>query len=265
MAPLQDDDIESSGERLVSRKKLFSKSSTFETVTSTISLLNGDGEEEDDQYNGSKDKEKDKYKEHYYYNSNNNNNNDHDKEDDFSSRSAESAKAKTKATEAILIDTTKPSYHRIWDLKYRVSTKPTEPWGHKPHPLLGASCFLFALPIPFLRTCYPCTAALFGLTTLSSFLSDYYYSGLDSWAHVFDKTVAIFVFSFSLNVVWSTAGLGWAFSSSLALACYVRGMEAVKRKDYLGFVFWHSMWHVVGVSLLVLVFALHGTRTDCLV
>ncbi|CAJ1934516.1 unnamed protein product [Cylindrotheca closterium] len=235
MAPKQED-IEN-GERLVSRKKLYGKSSTLETVTSTVSL-NGseDGDFYDDDYN--------------YY---------HDKE------CRHHKDAMTNSSEAILIDTQKPACYRICDLKYRVSTKPTEPWGHKPHPMLGASCFLFALPIPFLTTCYPCTAALFGLTTLSSFLSDYLYSGLDSWAHVFDKTVAILVFSFASTVVYSTAGLWWTLSSSLALACYVKGMEAVKRKDYHGFVFWHSMWHLVGVSLLVLVFALHGTRTECLV
>mmetsp|Transcript_40440 Transcript_40440/g.97610 ORF Transcript_40440/g.97610 Transcript_40440/m.97610 type:complete len:249 (+) Transcript_40440:99-845(+) len=247
MAPKQED-IES-GERLVSRKKLYSKSSTLETVTSTFSLNGSENNDNDD---------KKDYNDYYCYND----------QESFSSHNKDDDDCKVLLPEeqhgAIIIDTKKPACYRICDMKYRVSTKPTEPWGHKPHPMLGASCFLFALPVPFLTTCYPCTAALFGLTTLSSFLSDYLYSGLDSWAHVFDKTVAILVFSFAVNVVYLTAGLGWTMSCTLALACYVRGMEAVKRRDYHGFVFWHSMWHVVGVSLLVLIFALHGTRTECL-
>lgn len=260
MAPLQED-IESSGERLVSRKKLYAHSSTIETVTSTASL-NGDDEHEHDHDHEDYNNDYCFYDDHHHPHRNGEEE-QQQQEGHFSSRNNDNHK--DAASKAIAIDPTKPVCYRMCDMSYRVSTKPTEPWGHKPHPMLGASCFLFALPVPFLKACYPCTAALFGVTTLSSFLSDYLYSGLDSWTHAFDKTVAVLVFSFSLNAVYSTAGLLWTTSCTLALACYVKGMEAVKRKDYHGFVFWHSMWHVVGVSLLVLIFVLHGTRNECLV
>lgn len=157
-----------------------------------------------------------------------------------------------------------PGVSFLFNLKYRFSTKATEPLGHKPRPILGASCFLFLLPVPFLTACYPYTAALFGITTISSFLSDHMYSGIDSWAHTFDKVTAATVLSFSVQVVYLTGGMYWVSTCLLALACHVMGHAAAKRGDYNRFVFWHTMWHVVGVSLMMIIFLIHNTRTECM-
>ena len=147
----------------------------------------------------------------------------------------------------------------------RISTASSLPWGHKPHPILGASCLLFVLPVPFLSTCHPIAAALFCIITVSSFLSDHVYTGLDSWAHAFDKVCAVLTFSTAFHTVYSTGGASWASSSTLAIACHVLAHSAAKRDEYMPFVFWHTMWHAVGVALLVMCFWANDTRTECMV
>mmetsp|Transcript_36662 Transcript_36662/g.80205 ORF Transcript_36662/g.80205 Transcript_36662/m.80205 type:complete len:324 (+) Transcript_36662:43-1014(+) len=147
----------------------------------------------------------------------------------------------------------------------RISTASSLPWGHKPHPMVGASCLLFVLPVPFLSTCHPTAAAFFGVVTISSFLSDHVYTGLESWAHPFDKVCAVLTFSTAMRTVYSTGGPLWAASSSLAVACHVLAHSAAKRDEYMPFVFWHTMWHVVGVALLVACFWTNDTMTECIV
>jgi hypothetical protein len=146
----------------------------------------------------------------------------------------------------------------------RISTASSLPWGHKPHPMVGASCLLFVLPVPVLSTCHPTAAALFGVVTISSFLSDHVYTGLESWAHPFDKLCAVLTFSTAMRTVYSTGGPLWAGSSSLAVACHVLAHSAAKRDEYTTFVFWHTMWHVVGVALLVACFWTNDTMTECI-
>ena len=62
--------------------------------------------------------------------------------------------------------------------KRRLSRQSSLSWGHKPSKWIGASCFLFILPIPLLlRACCPISACLMGLVTISSYYSDHLYTG----------------------------------------------------------------------------------------
>ena len=59
--------------------------------------------------------------------------------------------------------------------KRRLSRQSSLSWGHKPSNWIGASCFLFVLPIPLLfRACCPLSACLLGLVTICS---DHVYTG----------------------------------------------------------------------------------------
>jgi hypothetical protein len=67
-------------------------------------------------------------------------------------------------------------------LKKRLSRQSSLPWGHKRSTMIGVSCFLFLLPIPLLiKSCCP---------FVSSFSSDYLYTGLESWSHTLDRAFA---------------------------------------------------------------------------
>jgi len=62
--------------------------------------------------------------------------------------------------------------------KRRLSRQSSLSWGYKPSNWIGASCFLFVLPIPLLlRACCPFSACLLGLVTISSYCSDHVYTG----------------------------------------------------------------------------------------
>ena len=51
--------------------------------------------------------------------------------------------------------------------KRRLSRQSSLSWGYKPSKWIGASCFLFILPIPLLlRACCPLSACLLGLVTI---------------------------------------------------------------------------------------------------
>lgn len=70
--------------------------------------------------------------------------------------------------------------------KRRLSRQSSLSWGYKPSKWIGASCFLFILPIPLLlRACCPLSACLLGLVTISSYFSDHVYTG---------KSICIFYF-----------------------------------------------------------------------
>lgn len=148
--------------------------------------------------------------------------------------------------------------------KRRLATASSLPWGHKPHPLVGLSCLLFALPVPFLISCHPIAAGCFAVVTVTSFMSDHVYTGLDSYAHLVDKFMAPLTFSTALRSVYLTGGLYWACSCTLPLSCHVLAHSAAKRNEYDRFVFWHAAWHTVGVALLVTCFYLNDTMTECM-
>jgi len=138
------------------------------------------------------------------------------------------------------------------------------PWGHKPHPLVGFSCLTYAVLIPVMLPCHPVTAALFGLVTVSSYLSDHVYTGLTSAAHAFDRIVAPTVFMTALHVVYVSSGLVWMSSSLLAVACHLLAHDAAKRGEYGAFVIWHSMWHFVGQGLICLCFWYNDAVHRCM-
>lgn len=149
--------------------------------------------------------------------------------------------------------------------KKRFATASSLPWGHKPHPLVGLSCLLFALPVPFLISCHPIAAGCFAVVTVTSFMSDHVYTGLDSYAHLVDKFMAPLTFSSALRTVYLTGGPYWACSCTLALSCHVLAHSAAKRNEYDRFVFWHAAWHMVGVALLVTCFYVNDTMSECIV
>ena len=77
----------------------------------------------------------------------------------------------------------------------RLSRKSSLPWGHKRSTMIGISCFLFLLPIPCLiKSCCPFAALCLLVVTVSSFSSDYLYSGVESWSHLFDRVLAPIAF-----------------------------------------------------------------------
>ena len=134
----------------------------------------------------------------------------------------------------------------------RLSRQSSLSWGHKPSPLIGASCFLFLLPIPlFLRACCPVSAFLLGCVTISSYMSDHAFTGLESWAHTFDRVLAPMAFTSCMFAIYSTCGLAWASLSLAALKCHIVANYYSKNDMYDQFVIWHSLWHAVGVGLIL--------------
>jgi len=80
-------------------------------------------------------------------------------------------------------------------LRKRLSRQSSLPWGHKRSTMIGISCFLFLLPIPCLfQSCCPFAAFMLAVVTVSSFSSDYLYSGVESWSHLFDRALAPIAF-----------------------------------------------------------------------
>mmetsp|Transcript_5903 Transcript_5903/g.10781 ORF Transcript_5903/g.10781 Transcript_5903/m.10781 type:complete len:277 (+) Transcript_5903:269-1099(+) len=148
--------------------------------------------------------------------------------------------------------------------KKRLSRQSSLSWGHKPSPLIGASCFLFLLPIPLLlRACCPLPAFFLGCITVSSYLSDHVYTGVESWAHTADRVLAPLAFASNLYSIYAHHGSVWALSSLAALKCHVLANYYSKRGMYDEFVIWHSLWHAVGVGLIVVCFAVNGRVSEC--
>ena len=151
------------------------------------------------------------------------------------------------------------SLHKIANstaFKRRLSRQSSLSWGHRPSPLVGASCFLFLLPIPLLiRACCPVSACFLGCITATSYLSDHVFTGLESWAHAVDRAVAPVAFGSCFYSIFSTCGPLWAFSSLAAIKCHVLANYHSKSGNYHQFVIWHSLWHAVGVGLILICFA----------
>ncbi|KAL3786451.1 hypothetical protein HJC23_011032 [Cyclotella cryptica] len=83
--------------------------------------------------------------------------------------------------------------------KRRFSRQSSLTWGHKPSPIVGASCFLFLMPIPLLlRACCYTSAFFLAAVTVSSFLSDHCYTGLES-GELVAFTPAVMMVSLSNN------------------------------------------------------------------
>mmetsp|Transcript_3380 Transcript_3380/g.7089 ORF Transcript_3380/g.7089 Transcript_3380/m.7089 type:complete len:253 (-) Transcript_3380:238-996(-) len=146
----------------------------------------------------------------------------------------------------------------------RLSRQSSLPWGHKPSPLIGASCFLFLLPIPLLlRSCYTVPAFLLGCVTITSYLSDHAYTGLESWAHALDRVMAPMALTSCIHAGYSEGGMMWVFASMGAVACHVIAHNYAKKGMYDEFVIWHSLWHAVGSGLVVGCFWIYGGDGSC--
>lgn len=98
---------------------------------------------------------------------------------------------------------------------------------------------------------------------MSSYLSDHVYTGLESWAHTFDRVMAPLAFASCLHSGVSTGGMLWVVSSFGAVGCHVMAHNCAKKGMYDEFVFWHSMWHVVGVGLVLGCFFMYGDDGSC--
>ncbi|KAL7526262.1 hypothetical protein ACHAWF_001701 [Thalassiosira exigua] len=146
----------------------------------------------------------------------------------------------------------------------RLSRQSSLTWGHRPSPLVGASCFLFLLPIPlWLRACCPAPAALLACVAVSSYLSDHAYTGLESWAHTADRVLAPLAFVTNLIAIHATCGPAWTAMALPPLKCHVMANYHAKRGEYERFVFWHSMWHAVGAGLIVVALTVNRNLGHC--
>mmetsp|Transcript_21269 Transcript_21269/g.30452 ORF Transcript_21269/g.30452 Transcript_21269/m.30452 type:complete len:216 (-) Transcript_21269:105-752(-) len=138
----------------------------------------------------------------------------------------------------------------------RLSTQSSLPWGHRRSTMIGISCFLFLLPIPCLiKSCCPFAAFMLACVFVSSFSSDYLYSGVESWSHLFDRVLAPIAFLSNIYAVYSLFGIIWAFLSLVAVKCHLMAMYHSKRNNYDEFVIYHSLWHATGAGLILLSFA----------
>lgn len=124
------------------------------------------------------------------------------------------------------------------------------PWGHQPHPLVGASCLLFSAPALVDRRLWwrwPAQA-------LTSFMSDHVYCGLPSMWHVADRWCA------TANVLMEVLRAArclppWLvlLLAALPLSCKAAGSIASKRANLRAYRVTHVLWHTLAslVSLFV--------------
>jgi hypothetical protein len=146
----------------------------------------------------------------------------------------------------------------------RLSRKSSLPWGHRPSPYVGASCALFLLPVPLLlRACCPASACLLSCVSVTSYLSDHVYTGIESTAHAVDRVVAPMAFASCIYSTYTTCGAGWAALSLAALKCHIWANYYAKRDMYERFVLWHCLWHAVGVGLMLVCFTVNGVVGEC--
>lgn len=140
----------------------------------------------------------------------------------------------------------------ITDPRRRLSRESSLSWGHKPSPIIGASCFTFLLPIPFLIRVNSFVPAFFlAAVTISSFLSDHCYTGLESGWHTVDRILAPMALTSNIYSVYLNCGLAWASLSIFAVFCHLLANHYSKKGMYEQFVIWHSLWHAVGSGLIV--------------
>lgn len=146
----------------------------------------------------------------------------------------------------------------------RFSRSSSLSWGHKPSPYIGASCLFYLLPVPFfIRACAYHSALLLLLVTLSSYMSDHVYTGLESYAHVLDRVLAPMAFTSCLYSTCKDCGYLWAASSLLAVKCHVWANYYARKGMYDEFVVWHCLWHGVGVGLIVVCYWWNDVVGSC--
>ena len=146
----------------------------------------------------------------------------------------------------------------------RFSRQSSLPWGHKPSRYIGASCFLFLLPIPLLlRACCTISACLLGIVAITSYLSDHVYTGIPSYAHTVDRIFAPLAFLSNCYSTYRTCGIYWASVSLLAFQCHIWANYYVKKGMYNKFVLWHCLWHIVGVGSILVCFMVNDVVGEC--
>ena len=146
----------------------------------------------------------------------------------------------------------------IADPKRRFSRQSSLSWGHKPSPIIGASCFTFLMPIPFLLRVECCISSFFlTAVTATSFLSDHCYTGLESSWHTIDRIFAPMALASNICSVYMTCGLIWASLSIFPLLCHLIANHYSKKGLYKQFVIWHSMWHALGSGLIMFCFVMN--------
>ncbi|KAL7518322.1 hypothetical protein ACHAWX_003165 [Stephanocyclus meneghinianus] len=148
--------------------------------------------------------------------------------------------------------------------KRRLSRQSSLTWGHRPSPIVGASCFLFLMPIPLLiRACCYTSAMFLAAVTVSSFLSDHCYTGLESGWHTVDRVLAPMALTSNIYSVYSNCGLAWASLSIFAVMCHLLANHYSKKGMYDHFVIWHSLWHAMGSGLIVFCFLVNSDAGSC--
>jgi hypothetical protein len=123
---------------------------------------------------------------------------------------------------------------------------------------------LFLLPVPLLlRACCRASACLLACVSITSYLSDHVYTGIESNAHAIDRIVAPMAFVSCIHSTYVTCGAGWAALSLAALKCHVWANYYARRDMYEMFVFWHCLWHAVGVGSMLVCFTYNGVFGEC--
>ena len=108
------------------------------------------------------------------------------------------------------------------------------------------------------RACRHTSALLLTTVSLTSYLSDHVYTGIESYAHLVDRVVAPLAFVSCVHSTCVTCGPRWALVSIAALKCHVWANYYAKRDMYDEFVVWHCLWHAVGVGSMMICYMVNG-------
>ena len=132
------------------------------------------------------------------------------------------------------------------------------PWKGRRSAFLGASCFLYILPSITVAYFHPQHKTSWArqrwhwawvLQCVFSFFSDYVTSGVDSICHGIDRwyapTMTLFVTSLAYLCIHPTLLVLLA----PPWMCIMMSKRARLSKNWDGYVFYHSLWHLVGSVL----------------
>ena len=138
-------------------------------------------------------------------------------------------------------------------LTYEQCGKTKLPWRDRRSSIVGASCWLLAVPSFMLQYQYPTTAGtLTGrcfqfawiVTAAASFSSDYYWSGIDSFAHTVDTFLAAFML-IAMGILFLTnLRPEYALLGGIPVLCFYHSKKAQMNLNWNGYVVYHSVWHL---------------------
>ena len=142
----------------------------------------------------------------------------------------------TTRAEDIQVADSRPSLR--WRLFSPISKLHWLPYQSK---LIGASCFLYG--VPFVWGAWP----LYLAQVVCSLMSDYWYTGRDSYWHPIDRTLA------TLNSAYVIGNgflvIPWWQVILLVIgtfSCYGLSLHFMKRKHMDGYRIAHTLWHLAG-------------------